>query len=86
MNKRQTPQPELAAFFGKLSSARYWIMIALIALCLMTFKATAFGQVGCIEDCQQALSGCLQTTGGDPLSEVQCQDKYDTCAEGCLIH
>lgn len=83
MNKKQSPQAQLAAF---LSSARYWIVMALIALCLMSFNATAFGQVACLDDCQQAMSACLQGAQGDPLSETRCQDKYEECADGCLIH
>lgn len=87
MNKKQSLRTgALEAVVGKLSSARYWIVIALIALCLISFKATAFGQVACLNECQQTMSVCLQNAQGDPLMEAQCQDKYDDCTEGCLIH
>ena len=89
MNKKQSPQTArarlLEAFAGKLSSARYWVVAALIALCLISFKATAFGQVACLNECQQTMILCIQNAQGDPLAEARCQDKYDDCTEGCLI-
>ena len=89
MDKKQTPHTLRVgtpkALLGKLPSARYWIAMALLALCLMSFKDTAFAQVACLNECQQTFIVCFQSAEGDPVSEARCQDKYNDCSDGCLM-
>lgn len=67
-----------------LLSARSWILMLLLTLCLTRMGTTAFAQPQCMSLCQQQLAACLVVAQGDPLQEAQCQDAYDSCSEGCI--
>lgn len=67
-----------------LPSTRSWILMLLFMLCLTRMGATAFAQPQCVTLCQQELTACLAAAQGDPLQEAQCEDAYDSCAEGCI--
>lgn len=70
-----------AGFRRKLSPL--WLLIVL-AVALTSLEGTALGQNGCLAECQQDYSLCLQESHGDAAAEALCQDNYDACVEECL--
>lgn len=74
-----------SSFSVKVFSARSWILMLFMAICLMRFEAAVFGQAGCFNQCAGGLAQCLQAAHGNQTQEAICQDRYDSCGEACLL-
>ena len=84
MKKKNTPQRERSGAIFNFISTRFGAAILLLALSLVSFETTAWGQ-SCFDQCQAELVQCLQQSGGDPVAESLCENQYDSCVENCLI-
>ena len=87
MKERQRPQEVsneiLLCRSRKLLSTRVRILTLMVALCMVSLKSTASAQT-CMHQCQQNLTQCMQTAGGDPIQEISCQNEYDKCGQDCM--
>jgi hypothetical protein len=74
-----------SSFSKKALSARSWILMLFMVICLMRLEAAVFGQAGCFDQCEGSLAQCLQAAHGNQAQEALCQDRYDSCGEACLL-